>query len=138
MPKETGRDQQFDKRIGLVIRQVRKANRQTQRDLANELGITYQQIQKYEDGMNSIPASRIPRLCSVLEISPNHLFEWNEKLPLLEPIEIEEVDCGPSAFDYKLRPARTYQTVVRDWQPIDYSMGLVDHIVPKSQGLRRL
>jgi DNA-binding Xre family transcriptional regulator len=48
--------------------------RMSQSDLGNSLGVTFQQIQKYENGGNAVASTRIPALCQTLEISPNDLF----------------------------------------------------------------
>jgi transcriptional regulator with XRE-family HTH domain len=41
----------------------------SQSDLGNSLGVTFQQIQKYENGGNAVASTRIPALCQTLEIS---------------------------------------------------------------------
>jgi transcriptional regulator with XRE-family HTH domain len=43
-------------------------------ELGKALGITFQQIQKYENGGNAVASTRIPDLRKILEISPNDLF----------------------------------------------------------------
>ena len=47
-------DHTFSKEMGNSIRILRKANNMTQRELAQKLGVSYQQIQKYERGVNRI------------------------------------------------------------------------------------
>ena len=44
------------------------------RELGKALGVTFQQIQKYENGGNAVASTRIPDLCKILQISPNDLF----------------------------------------------------------------
>ena len=70
------RDRLIDKKIGSVIRMQRVKLRMSQSDLGNFLGVTFQQIQKYENGGNAVAIDRldIPALCQTLEISPNDLF----------------------------------------------------------------
>jgi transcriptional regulator with XRE-family HTH domain len=68
------RDRLIDKKIGSVIRMQRVKLRMSQSDLGNFLGVTFQQIQKYENGGNAVASTRIPALCQTLEISPNDLF----------------------------------------------------------------
>ena len=68
------RDRLIDKKIGSVIRMQRVKLRMSQSDLGNSLGVTFQQIQKYENGGNAVASTRIPALCQTLEISPNDLF----------------------------------------------------------------
>ena len=48
------RDRLIDKKIGSVIRMQRVKLRMSQSDLGNSLGVTFQQIQKYENGGNAV------------------------------------------------------------------------------------
>ena len=64
---------QIDIIIGRNIRMLRKKKRVTQKDMANILGVTYQQIQKYENGCNRIAASRLYTLHQTLDV-PYHAF----------------------------------------------------------------
>jgi transcriptional regulator with XRE-family HTH domain len=47
----------------------------TQTDLGDALGLTFQQIQKYERGANRISASRLCELSRVLDVSIDYFFE---------------------------------------------------------------
>jgi len=47
----------------------------SQTKLANKIGITFQQVQKYEKGVNRIGASRIHQIASILEVPPHYFFE---------------------------------------------------------------
>ncbi|ABC93204.1 probable transcriptional regulator protein, Cro/CI family (plasmid) [Rhizobium etli CFN 42] len=44
--------------------------------------MTFQQVQKYEKGINRIGASRLQRIAEVLHTSPSFFFEQNESQPL--------------------------------------------------------
>ena len=55
-----------DKYIGQRIREARLARGLSQEDLANMIGTSYQQIQKYENGKNRVHSARIERLVSAL------------------------------------------------------------------------
>src|SRR5215472_8871426 len=74
------RDELIDKKIGSVIRMQRLKWGMTQSELGKALGVTFQQIQKYENGTNAVAATRIPDLCRILEISPNGLFGVSAKM----------------------------------------------------------
>jgi len=50
--------QSLDKVVGRNVRVHRLAKGMSQTDLANELGITFQQIQKYEKGTNRVGSGR--------------------------------------------------------------------------------
>ena len=53
--------QQTDVVVGHNIRFWRLERKMSQTDLANALGLTFQQIQKYENGANRVGASRLSR-----------------------------------------------------------------------------
>lgn len=60
--------------VGSQIRLHRKLLGMSQTELAERLGITFQQIQKYEKGTNRVGASRIQAIASILGIKVNVLF----------------------------------------------------------------
>ena len=72
--KRRGRDKRIDVRLGAKIRDRRQALGMTQIELGKRLGVTFQQIQKYETGTNAIASTRIAALCKALGIEPNDLF----------------------------------------------------------------
>jgi transcriptional regulator with XRE-family HTH domain len=74
------RDRHIDEKIGATIRMQRVKRKMSQSNLGDAIGVSFQQIQKYESGRNSIAATRIGDLCRVLEISPNDLFGVSAKL----------------------------------------------------------
>jgi transcriptional regulator with XRE-family HTH domain len=75
-----GRDRLIDKKIGSVIRMRRVKLGLSQTELGAALGVTFQQIQKYERGTNAVASTRIPDLCRALEITPNDLFGVSSKV----------------------------------------------------------
>jgi len=77
--KTRRRDHLIDKKIGSVIRMRRVKLGMTQTELGNALGVTFQQIQKYEQGRNAIASTRIVDLCRALEITPKDLFGVSSK-----------------------------------------------------------
>ena len=52
----------------------------SQSDLGNALRVSFQQIQKYENGTNAVASTRIADLCRALEITPNDLFGMSSKI----------------------------------------------------------
>jgi len=65
----------IDKHVGARVRSRRTLIGMTQRQLAKKLGLTYQQIQKYEDGRNRIGASRLHQIATILEVSLPFFFQ---------------------------------------------------------------
>jgi transcriptional regulator with XRE-family HTH domain len=61
--------------VGARIRVFRIHRKISQTDLADQIGVTFQQVQKYEKGTNRIGASRLSRIATVLGISVGELFE---------------------------------------------------------------
>ena len=64
-----------DVHVGARVRSRRMQLGMSQTDLANKLGLTFQQVQKYEKGVNRIGASRLYRIASILDVPPQYFFE---------------------------------------------------------------
>ncbi|MCC7260650.1 MAG: helix-turn-helix transcriptional regulator [Alphaproteobacteria bacterium] len=62
-----------DAQIGNQLRLYRKAAGMTQRTLAGKIGITFQQVQKYENGLNRLSAARLYAIAHALQV-PVRLF----------------------------------------------------------------
>jgi transcriptional regulator with XRE-family HTH domain len=71
----TGKPHPVDVHVGARLRQRRTLLGMTQTDLGDALGLTFQQVQKYENGKNRISASRLYDLSRVLDVSIEHFFE---------------------------------------------------------------
>jgi len=56
-----------DVAIGGRVRERREAKRMTQAGLASSVGVTFQQVQKYERGVNRIAAARLIQMAAALE-----------------------------------------------------------------------
>jgi transcriptional regulator with XRE-family HTH domain len=72
--RTTGHDP-IDCYVGNQIRLRRMVLGMSQTALGDALGITFQQIQKYEKGMNRVSASRLHRLAEVLKVAPTFFFD---------------------------------------------------------------
>lgn len=64
----------IDEMVGLNIRLRRCHLGISQQALADEIGTTFQQIQKYEKGINRVAASRLYRLRAVLDVPYEYFF----------------------------------------------------------------
>lgn len=65
----------IDIAIGAQIRKRRRILGMSQTDLATKIGISFQQIQKYEKGSNQIAASRLLELASIMNVTINYFYE---------------------------------------------------------------
>ncbi|MDA8091532.1 MAG: helix-turn-helix domain-containing protein [Nitrospiraceae bacterium] len=70
-----------EKSIGELIRQMRKSSGLSQMQLAEKVGISYQQVQKYEKGVNKLSLSRLKQISGALGV-PASLF-LDEEDPLM-------------------------------------------------------
>ncbi|MFQ5971088.1 MAG: helix-turn-helix domain-containing protein [Alphaproteobacteria bacterium] len=75
--------------MGARVRQLRESRRMPQKELARRLGVSFQQIQKYEKGTNRISASRLWELSGILGVEPAHFFEDLEGSPGAERTEVQ-------------------------------------------------
>ena len=66
---------QIDKHIGTRVRARRVMLGMSQEKLADALGLTFQQVQKYEKGVNRIGASRLLHIAGILDVSSEFFFE---------------------------------------------------------------
>ena len=64
-----------DKHVGSRVRMQRLLLGISQEQLSKALGLTFQQIQKYEKGANRIGASRLQQIASILQVTPLFFFE---------------------------------------------------------------
>jgi len=64
-----------DTLVGRNIRICRLQRGLTQTELGNHLGVTFQQIQKYENGANRVGASRLNQISAALSVPLTTLFE---------------------------------------------------------------
>jgi transcriptional regulator with XRE-family HTH domain len=66
-----------DIRIGESIRAHRLIVGMSQSDLGRKLGVSFQQIQKYEKGTNRVGAGRLPQIAKIFDIPIGALFDAN-------------------------------------------------------------
>lgn len=66
--------QRIDAHVGRQIRQQRKVRKVSQQKLADALGVTFQQIQKYEHGVNRVSVSRLYAISTVLDVTVAEMF----------------------------------------------------------------
>jgi transcriptional regulator with XRE-family HTH domain len=70
----------IDKHVGARVRMRRMMLKKSQTVLADALGITFQQVQKYEKGTNRIGSSRMVAIASFLSVSPAFFYEGAQRM----------------------------------------------------------
>ena len=81
-----------DLHVGALIRARRKALGISQSELADWLGLTFQQVQKYERGANRVSASKLYEIAKTLQVPVSYFFEG-----LADPMTNEVDEVGAAA-----------------------------------------
>lgn len=68
-----------DEHLGRRVRMRRLTLGMSQGELADRLGITFQQVQKYEKGANRISASRLQQMSDILEVPILFFYQGGPK-----------------------------------------------------------
>lgn len=74
MEEQAKRPNQIDIDVGRRIRLQRNVMGMSQTTLADALGITFQQVQKYEKGTNRVGASRLSNIARILNVPVSYFF----------------------------------------------------------------
>jgi transcriptional regulator with XRE-family HTH domain len=93
----------IDRHVGSRVRMRRVMLGMSQEKLGESLGLTFQQVQKYEKGTNRIGASRLQQISRTLDIPPAFFFEG---APMLDASPREE----PEHLRVAEEPGPTYVT----------------------------
>jgi transcriptional regulator with XRE-family HTH domain len=67
--------QDVDVYAGIQLRKRRQELKISQKTLAEKVYVTFQQIQKYEKGLNRIGVSRLYEFCQILQVKPSYFFQ---------------------------------------------------------------
>jgi transcriptional regulator with XRE-family HTH domain len=83
---------QVDVFVGQRIKQRRRILGLSQEELGQKLGLTFQQVQKYEKGVNRVCVSRLYGISRVLCLPISQIFEGLESVPLGQAAQSEETE----------------------------------------------
>lgn len=90
-----------DTHVGTRIRLRRQILKMSQEKLGDMLGVTFQQVQKYERGANRVGASRLWKMGQVLDVPVSFFFEGIEGAdPMLPAGQFAEGDQTPIVYDF--------------------------------------
>jgi transcriptional regulator with XRE-family HTH domain len=73
--RSTSRTQDVDRHVGARVRERRIMLGLTQQQLADLIGVTYQQAHKYERGINRVSAGRLFEIAQVLSVPVSYFFD---------------------------------------------------------------
>ena len=88
----------IDRIVGQRLRWRRRELKLTQEQLGEQLGLTFQQVQKYEKGVNRISAGRLFEIASTLTVPITYFYEGVDDLLETVPamMTVHETDAPPS------------------------------------------
>lgn len=98
-----------DVHVGKRIRHRRWMNGTTQQQLAEAVGIKFQQIQKYETGMNRVSASRLWDIAHALNVDISFFFEGLESEA--EPVHTSDMPSDILGDKEALELLRSYYAI---------------------------
>ena len=87
-----------DRHVGTRLRLLRLQRGLSQKDIAEGLGLTFQQVQKYENGANRISASKLFEIAAVLDVSIADFFVGLDRSE--KPVSADTAVL--SALDYEI------------------------------------
>jgi transcriptional regulator with XRE-family HTH domain len=94
----------IDRLVGQRVRLLRLARGVSQSMVASKLGLTFQQLQKYERGTNRISASKLFEIAAVLGVGVADLFQdttdWNKDH--MAPAPTMKDDFNPTQIDLRI------------------------------------
>jgi transcriptional regulator with XRE-family HTH domain len=94
----TKKPRAVDVYVGSRIRLRRNLLGISQTELGDRIGVTFQQVQKYEKGVNRIGTSRLLRICDVLQTAPEWLFEGAPGPKPKQSAAARELEAALTAF----------------------------------------
>lgn len=100
------RSEYIDLWVGQRIGVLRRERGLSQSAMAGRLGISFQQVQKYESGSNRVSAARLYQLAGVLACPVSAFFPPEDTPPPLLPLDAEWrrlLDAFPRISDADLR-----------------------------------
>ncbi len=114
--KKRGREKreglnEVDVFVGQRLRELRMLAGLSQSDVAAALGLTFQQLQKYERGFNRVSASRLYKLAQFFRVPVSVFFEGLDVRPTPEGEAVEETDAGTLRSREALMLARYFQSI---------------------------
>ena len=127
----------IDVHVGLRIRQRRALLGMTQTALGQAVGLTFQQIQKYEKGKNRASASRLYEFAVILDVPVEHFFEGlsnsdfakatrsTGRLPRIDPqiVSTKRETLELVRAYYKIRDSRVQEQIVNLMRAVALASG---------------
>lgn len=85
----------IDSHIGRLVRRRRQLIGMTQLELARSVGVRFQQIQKYETGVNRLSAARLWTIAHALEVSVSYFYDGLKEITELPISTVRQSEGVP-------------------------------------------
>jgi transcriptional regulator with XRE-family HTH domain len=124
-----------DLSVATRIRQIRQESGLSQTEVAEALGISFQQFQKYEQGRNRISAARLVAIARILGVTPHDILHWTGEptaSPLIDP-KCATVDRKVASLWHRIQSDRYRRAIMFLMETIDCEHGLHLGVGDKSQ-----
>ena len=106
--RSTTRTQDIDRHVGARVRERRIMLGLTQQQLADLIGVTYQQAHKYERGINRVSAGRLYEIAQVLSVPVSYFFDGIQSEDT-RPVSPRERMCLELARNFAQIPNERHQ-----------------------------
>jgi len=101
-------DRALDQRIGALLKQRRIQLGWSQQGLGAKLGLTFQQVQKYEKGDNQLSIARLLQVCETLEVDIAYFLDANAT-----PLQATRIDYETTRAISNIRNDRVKSAMLR-------------------------
>ncbi|MBM3539857.1 MAG: helix-turn-helix transcriptional regulator [Alphaproteobacteria bacterium] len=101
-------DRALDQRIGALLKQRRIQLGWSQQGLGSRLGLTFQQVQKYEKGDNQLSVARLLQVCGTLEVGIGYFLDANAT-----PLEAARIDHETTRVITRIKNDRVKSAILR-------------------------
>ena len=115
--KTKGQASEVDIYVGKKLRELRNCKNMSQEALADKIGITFQQVQKYERGTNRIAAGRLYRIMLIFKVPADYFFpEYPDKQPPISPTQMKILKYFEGANDGDIPNIKLASKIIRKAQ----------------------
>ena len=118
-PMNTNNANQIDGHVGARLRLRRTMMGISQEALAEKLGVTFQQVQKYEKGTNRIGSSRLFELSSILDIPVGFFFDDLDASYATPEARVQHMNDPPTHYDGRISSHREALELMNSFSQIE-------------------
>jgi transcriptional regulator with XRE-family HTH domain len=128
--KPNRRSDHRDTEVGRRVRTQRLTKGMSQTELGTKIGVTFQQVQKYENGVNRIGAGRLSRIAEVLEV-PVTFFFPDDSAASSAPLHQEDSPFALLSTAGAIQLVRAYSRI-RDGRARHSLVEIAEHMADSS------